>query len=101
MRISGKSGSIGSTQGVSGASRSAPVSGVAPSGPAAPSDAVTVSGAARLVTVAHEVLATVPDIRADKVEALKTQIDADTYHPDGKVVAEGLIREHLAPGRRS
>jgi anti-sigma28 factor (negative regulator of flagellin synthesis) len=37
----------------------------------------------------------------DKVEAIKTQLDADDYNPDGEAVAEGLIKEHLAKGRHS
>jgi anti-sigma28 factor (negative regulator of flagellin synthesis) len=53
------------------------------------------------MAVAQEVLAVTPDIRAEKVEALKNQLDADAYHPDGEAVAEGLIREHLAKGHRS
>jgi negative regulator of flagellin synthesis FlgM len=69
--------------------------------PAAATDAVQVSSAARLVAVAQEALAAVPDIRMDKVEAIKTQLDADAYHPDGEAVAEGLIKEHLAKGRHS
>jgi hypothetical protein len=28
-------------------------------------------------------------------------MDADAYNPDGEVVAEGLIKEHLALGRHS
>jgi anti-sigma28 factor (negative regulator of flagellin synthesis) len=60
-----------------------------------------VSSAARLVAVAHEVLAVTPDIRSEKVEALKNQLDTDTYNPDGEAVAEGLIHEHLAKGHRS
>jgi negative regulator of flagellin synthesis FlgM len=97
MRISGKSGSIGGTQGVSGTKgSSAPSTASVGSAPA--SDAVQVSSAARLVAVAQEALAVVPDIRTEKVEALKNQLDADTYHPDGEAVAEGLIREHLAKG---
>ena len=52
------------------------------------------------MAVAHEVLAVTPDIRAEKVEALKNQLDSDAYHPDGTAVAEGLIREHLATGHR-
>lgn len=99
MRISGKSGSVGSIQGVGGAkSPSAPAAG--PVASVSGSDAVQVSSAARLVAVAQEVLATVPDIRTDKVEALKNQLDADAYHPDGEAVAEGLIREHLGKGQR-
>jgi negative regulator of flagellin synthesis FlgM len=97
MRISGKSGGVGSTQGVSGSkgSATASVASVAP-GPA--SDAVQVSSAARLMAVAQEVLAVTPDIRAEKVEALKNQLDADSYNPDGEAVAEGLLREHMAKG---
>jgi anti-sigma28 factor (negative regulator of flagellin synthesis) len=53
------------------------------------------------MAVAQEALVGVPDIRLGKVEAIKNQLDADTYHPDGEAVAEGLIREHMAEGPRS
>src|ERR1035438_10541000 len=100
MRISGKSSGVGSTQSVTGPKPSAmPAS--APIAPSSVSDAVQVSSAARLVAVAQEALAVVPDIRVDKVEAIKTQLDADAYNPDGEAVAEGLIKEHLATGRHS
>jgi len=100
MRISGKPGSVGSSQGVSGPKASnTPVS--TPIAPGSASDAVQVSSAARLMAVAQEALAVVPDIRLGKVEAIKNQLDADTYHPDGEAVAEGLIREHMAEGPRS
>jgi negative regulator of flagellin synthesis FlgM len=100
MRISGKPSGVGSTQGVGGPKPSAsPVS--APVAPTSASDAVQVSDAARLVAVAQEALAVVPDIRMEKVEAIKSQMDADAYHPDGEAVAEGLIKEHLAHGRHS
>lgn len=100
MRISGKSSGVGSAQGVTGAK----ASGVSPSAPAAAAsstDAVQVSSAARLVAVAQEALAVVPDVRMEKVEAIKNQLDADSYNPDGEAVAEGLIKEHLAQSRRS
>ena len=100
MRISGKPGGVGSTQSVTGSKPSAtPAS--APVASAAASDAVQVSSEARLVAVAQEALAVIPDIRMDKVEAIKSQLDADAYNPDGEAVAEGLIKEHLAQGRRS
>jgi negative regulator of flagellin synthesis FlgM len=94
MRITGKSSGVGSTQGVSGSK--AP-SAVAPVGnaPVASGDALHVSDASRLMAVAQATLATVPDVRVDKVEALKTQLDADSYSPDGEAVADGLIREHI------
>ena len=49
-----------------------------------------------LVAVAHEVLAGTPDIRSEKLKALKRQLENGTYHPDEGAVAEGLIREYLA-----
>jgi len=98
MRISGKPGGVGSTQGVSGA-KAASTPASTPVAPA--SDAVQVSSAARLVAVAQEALALVPDIRLEKVETIKNQLDADAYHPDGEAVAEGLIKEHMAKGRHS
>jgi negative regulator of flagellin synthesis FlgM len=100
MRISGKPGGVGSTQGVSGA-KASNLTASTPVAPAPASDAVQVSSAARLVAVAQEALAVVPDIRTEKVEAIKNQLDADTYHPDGEAVAEGLIKEHMARGRHS
>lgn len=100
MRISGKQGSVGSIQGVGG-SKGSSTPAATPVSAAQPSDALQVSSAARLVAVAQEALATVPDIRTDKVEALKSQMDADSYHPDGEAVAEGLIREHLGKGHHS
>jgi len=100
MRISGKPSGVGSTQSAtgpktSGAPASAPVASVSGS------DAVQVSSEARLVAVAQEALAVVPDIRMEKVEAIKVQLDADAYNPDGEAVAEGLIKEHMAKGRHS
>jgi len=100
MRISGKSGGVGSTQSVGGAKASS--TSASASVAAAPStDAVQVSSAARLVAVAQEALAVIPDIRMDKVEAIKSQLDADSYNPDGEAVAEGLLKEHLANTRHS
>gem|GEM_PF-2239884 len=49
----------------------------------------------------QQALAAVPDIRTDKVEAIKSQLDSDAYHPDGEAVADGIIKEHLAHGRHS
>jgi len=100
MRISGKPGGVGSTQSVTGAKPSG-TPAAAPVSQAPVTDAVQVSSAARLVAVAQEALAVVPDIRMEKVEAIKNQLDADAYNPDGEAVAEGLIKEHMAKGRRS
>jgi len=100
MRISGKSSGVGSTQSVTGPK--APTTSASTAVASASAlDAVQVSSAARLVAVAQETLAVVPDIRMEKVEAIKSRIDADSYNPDGEAVAEGLIKEHLAQGRHS
>jgi len=53
-----------------------------------------------LVAVAHEVLAGTPDVRSEKLKALKRQLEEGTYHPDEGAVAEGLIREYLAKDER-
>jgi negative regulator of flagellin synthesis FlgM len=100
MRISDKSGGVGTTQSVTGPKGSA-TSAPAPVTSSTSADAIQVSSAARLVAVAQEALASVPDIRMEKVEAIKNQMDADAYSPDGEAVAEGLIKEHLAKGRHS
>ena len=99
MRISGKPDAVGSTQSVTGSKPSVTPS-AAPMAPGAASDAIQVSAAARLVAVAQEALAEVPDIRMGKVGAIRSQLDADAYNPDGEAVAEGLIKEHLVKGRR-
>jgi len=100
MRISGKPSGVGSSQSVTGAKTSA-TAVAAPIAPASSSDAVQVSSAARLVAVAQQALAVVPDIRMEKVDAIKSQMDADSYNPDGEAVAEGLIKEHMARASRS
>ena len=100
MRISGKSSGVGSAQSVTGSKPSGSSASAAVAS-AASADAVQVSSAARLVAVAQEALAGIPDIRMEKVEALKSQLDADSYNPDGEAVAEGLIKEHMPQGHRS
>lgn len=94
MRITGKSSAVGSTQGVGGAkapASSAPVAAAA----AVSADALHVSEASRLVVIARTAIAELPDVRVEKVEALKAALDKETYDPDGEAVADGLIREHF------
>lgn len=94
MRISGKTGSVGGTQGPSGPKAASSPAAGSVQAPASVSDALQVSSSAQLMAVAQEVLAVTPDIRMEKVEALKSQLDSDAYHPDGEAVVEGLLREH-------
>ena len=51
------------------------------------------------MAVAQACLAKVPDIRTEKVEELRTQLESDYYHPDGEAVADGLVKEHTPPRR--
>ena len=48
----------------------------------------------------QETLAVVPDVRMEKMKAIKNQLDADAYNPDGEAVAEGLIKDNMAKGRQ-
>jgi len=55
------------------------------------SDRVTLSDDAKLVSVATRTAQEAPETRADKVAALKAQVDAGTYQPDSKKIAEKLL----------
>lgn len=98
MRVTGKTGTsgVGATRGVGQTSASggaAPAAGI--SGVNQGSDALSVSGTAQFIAVARAHIAGIPDIRHAKVDAIKTKMDADSYHPDGEAVADGLVKEHL------
>ncbi len=93
MRISGKpsvSGSSPASPSRMPSSAPAPVATT----PLSAADAVSVSGTAQLIALAEAEAALVPEIRTEKVEALKAAIDSDRYHPDGEAVADGIVREH-------
>ena len=98
MRIKSKAGKVGRSQGMS-----RPAVPKAPSpravAPAPATDSNHVFSEARLVAVAQETLAIVPDLRMEKMKAIKNQLDADTYNPDGEAVVEGLLKDNMAKGR--
>lgn len=96
MRVSIKTGASSASQKVGGGTPPAP-SG--PVGTAVPADALSVSTGAQFIAIAQAHLEGIPDVRQDKVEALRAQLDADSYSPDGEAVAEGLVREHT-PARQ-
>ena len=66
-------------------------------GSGATGDALSVSSAAQFIAVAEAHLAMVPDIRTDKVDALKAKLESDEYNPDGKAVARGIVKEYTPP----
>jgi flagellar biosynthesis anti-sigma factor FlgM len=98
MKVSGKTSGVGATPGTTAAK---PAENVQPSGTSQPQtvqdDALSVSGSAQFIAVAKAELDKIPDIRTDKVEAIKAKIDSDDYNPPAEAVAEGLMREHTPP----
>lgn len=102
MRIGGKSGGTGATQGVGAAKPTgSSLAGIQASSGATQADALSVSGPAHFMAVARAHLANIPDVRMAKVAALRARMEADDYHPDGESVADGLVREHTPPRRGS
>ncbi|MDR1776721.1 MAG: flagellar biosynthesis anti-sigma factor FlgM [Desulfovibrio sp.] len=56
-------------------------------------DRVSVSQDALLMTEARRTAQNAPDVRADKVEALRIQVANGAYKPDSKLIAQNLLRE--------
>ena len=56
-------------------------------------DTVTVSQDALLLTEARRTAQNTPDVRAEKVEALRIQVSNGTYKPDSQLIAANLVRE--------
>jgi negative regulator of flagellin synthesis FlgM len=98
MKVSDKTGGVGPTPGVSAGKPSSNVQPAgAPTSPTVQSDALSVSSSAQFIAAARAQLAKIPDIRTDKVDAIKAKLDADDYNPDSEAVADGLVREHTPP----
>ncbi len=64
--------------------------------PEAKSDSVVVSQDAKLLAEAHATATSSPDVRADKVAALREQVQNGTYQVDNTRVAEGILRDDMA-----
>jgi negative regulator of flagellin synthesis FlgM len=98
MKVSDKTGGVSSTPGVAAGKPAGSVQPAAsPATATVQGDALSVSSSAQFIAVARAELAKIPDIRTDKVEAIKAKLDSDNYNPDGEAVAEGLLREHTPP----
>ncbi len=54
-------------------------------------DRVTLSGDAKLVSVAAATAREASDTRSDRVAELKAQVEAGTYQPDSKKIAEKML----------
>ena len=101
MKVSGNTSGVGTTQGVAGSKPSGTVQTAAGSTsattPAVQGDALSVSGNAQFIAAARAQLDRIPDIRTEKVEAIKAKLESDDYNPDSEAVADGLVREHRPP----
>ena len=100
MRVSGKSAGVSASPKLAeGKSAGNPQAAAASGASPAVDDALVVSSSAQFIAVVREKLNRLPDIRLEKVEALKAKLDSDAYNPDPEAVADGLVREHM-PARR-
>ena len=58
-------------------------------------DKVALSPMAREIAEAKKTIDSIPDIREEKVAAIKKQIETGTYKIDGKKVAFNMIKESI------
>ena len=58
-------------------------------------DKVSLSSEAKLRTEAHQAAQSAPDIRWDKVEAIKAKLASGEYEIDNRNVAEKILREEM------
>lgn len=59
-------------------------------------DRVTLSPRAQELRDAQQALASIPDVREDRVEEIKTRIADGSYRIDSKAIATKMIRESLS-----
>lgn len=63
--------------------------------PVAAEDKVDLSAQSKEMKKVHEVLAAAPEVRAEKVAALKQQVESGQYRVDSDAVAEKMLKEFL------
>ena len=57
-------------------------------------DQLELSDTARVLQVANQALKNTPDIRIDKVEALRKKIESGQYQVPASQIAEAILREY-------
>jgi len=58
-------------------------------------DRIDLSDRAKEIYAAEKMLASVPDIRSEKVAELKARVRGNTYHVDSRKIASGMIRDSV------
>jgi negative regulator of flagellin synthesis FlgM len=61
----------------------------------AKTDTVNISDAAKEIQEVRKQLDAIPDVRAEKVEQLKNQIESGTYEVKSEEIADKMLREAL------
>ena len=54
-------------------------------------DEVTLSDTARQLAAARDAVKAAPDVRQDKVDAIKQQVDSGTYQVSARVLAQKMV----------
>jgi len=62
---------------------------------ASPSDLVDISEEAKGYRQLSQSIASLPEVRSERVAALQQKIEAGTYHPQSEAIAEKLVRSTL------
>ncbi len=58
-------------------------------------DSVVLSQEARELQAAQKAMASVPEVRSEKIARIKEQLRSGTYHSDPAKIATGMIKESL------
>lgn len=61
-----------------------------------PSTKAELSGKAKEMATAHAAAASAPDVREDKIAALKRRIQEGTYEIDSEKIADRMVSDHMA-----
>lgn len=62
----------------------------------APAARVEISSTSQEVRRVKELIKSLPDVREDRVQALKAQVESGTYHVSSEDIADLIIRRALA-----
>ena len=93
MRISNEH--VQAIQAAQGTKGTKALKGAEGAGAVSGTDALSMSAMSQDIGKVLGTLSSVPDIRADKVAALKAQIEAGTYHVPGREIAKSVL-QHAA-----
>lgn len=64
-------------------------------GSAAPEEKVNLSTKARDIQQAKNAVTSLPDVRQEKVQEIKTQVDKGTYNVDAGKIADKMVNESI------